>query len=293
MSILTRSRSNPLRSIARRAWRAASIRSDVRIEQLTRQIAVLEELTHVSDQISRVQPRFQAALSPEQDPHLALERIGSEFDGGYVLPRALIQSSAGVVSIGIGTNNDADIALASHGKTIHAWDHTVQSLPRNHDLITFHAFGVGTNNTSTLKTLECITKESFGDSACNLILLMDVEGSEWEVLSMVSDVTLSRYSVLGLELHNLGDSLLPQNKILDVLEHLRYQFVPVVVHANNHGTAWASGGFVLPDILEVTYVRSDLLSQDTNFGNCPENLIARCCPDLPEVHFNWGSQCSP
>ena len=63
--------------------------------------------------------------------------------------------------------------------------------------------------------------------------------------------------------------------------------VPVAVHPNNHGAAWRSRDFVLPDALEVTYVRRDLLPEGYKEGNCPDWLMAPCCPDLPDRRMNW------
>lgn len=284
---LSTSKANPLRSFARRAWRATSSRADVRVEQLARQVAVLENLVGIPERIIDVQPRILAALTPIQDEQLELERIGSEFDGGYVLSKQLIECASGLVSIGIGDNNDADLTLAERGLRVHAWDHTIGNLPRDHALITFHRIGVGATDATNIRTLTSITDMSFGEDINNLLLLMDVEGHEWEVLSAVSDTTLNRYSMLGLEFHNLGDALLLESVVLDVLERLRRHFTPVVVHPNNHGTLWASEGFVLPDMLEVTYVRSDLVSTFSRPGDCPGNLLSPCCPDLPEMILDW------
>lgn len=291
---MSTSKANPLRSIARRAWRATSIRADVRVEQLARQVTILEKLMAISDRIIDIQPGILAALAPSQCEELVLERIGSEFDGGYVLPKQLIESASGVVSIGIGDNNDADFDLAVRGLDVHAWDHTVRGLPRNHGSITFHQIGVGANDSRTLRTLQSITDESFGNQASNLILLMDAEGAEWSVLSTISDQTLGRYDVLCLELHGLGDSLLPGSRIVSILARLRELFVPVSVHANNYGAFWQTKDFVLPDIIEVTYVRKGLISSNPVIGNSSSSLLTPCCPDLPEVQLNWcGDNSAP
>lgn len=257
------------------------------IDRLSRQVAILEQLAGVSEQVAIVQPHIVAALSPSQHPQLALERVGSHFDGGYVLPRRIVDAARGVVSIGVGDNNEVDLELADRGLRVHAWDHTVAGLPRSHELITFHRVGVGAIDGSGLKTLEEITDASFGAEASGLVLLMDAEGAEWDVFSTVADEVLGRYTVISLELHDLGNALLPGSPVLQVLSRLRSSFVPVAVHANNHSASWRSGDFVLPDALEVTYVRSDLMPEGAHPGNCPPSLLAPCCPDVAEIELNW------
>lgn len=273
--------------MARRAWRAASVRVDVRAEQLARQVAVLEGLADLPGRVAAIRPHFLSALAPMQHPQLSLERVGSAFDGGYVLPRTLLDSAAGVVSIGVGHNNEVDVELAKRGLRVHAWDHTVKGLPRKHDLITFHPIGVGPAAAPNLATLDSITDASFGGRDSNLVLLMDAEGAEWEVFATCSNETLDRFSILSLELHSLGDVLIPGGMTLEALTRLRERFIPVAVHANNHGAAWVSGGFVLPDVLEVTYVRSDLIPEGSYHGNCSAGLLTPCCPDVPELNLDW------
>ncbi len=264
------------------------MRSDVLIAQLDRRVALLEDLAEVESRLRTVEPDILAALAPVQHPDLRLERIGSEFDGGYVLPTAFVESATGVVSIGVGDNNDADVALASRGLRVHAWDHTVRGLPKVHESITFHRVGVAAiAQPPQLATLERIVTESFGSQANNLLLLMDAEGAEWDVFASISDEALAHFSVISLELHGLGDAMLVGSGILHTLSRLRTMLVPVVVHPNNHGASWCSPNFVLPDALEVTYVRGDLLPDGYREGNCPDWLMAPCCPDLPDLRMNW------
>lgn len=284
------SRKNAARALARRAWRAASFRADVHFDQLSRRIGVLESLAGVPDQVARVQPHILATLSPSWHPDLQLARIGSEFDGGYVLPMKMVERASGVLSIGVGDNNEADFDLAQRGLAVHAWDHTVNGVPREHELITFHSIGVGPRSSGNIKTLAELTELSFGREASDLLLLMDAEGAEWEVLQTCPDRTLDRFIVLSVEFHGLGDALIPGSKVLDVLGRLRERFTPIAVHANNHGTAWQREDFLLPDIVEVTYVRVDRIP-DSAAGENDFNMQFRpCCPDLSDLELKWTRQ---
>ncbi len=128
---------------------------------------------------------------------------------------------------------------------------------------------------------------SFGAESGDLLLLLDAEGAEWEQLAECDDAILDRFGVIGVELHDLGDLILDPTAKLAVLERLNAMFVPVAVHANNHAAVWSLPGLELPDALEVTYVNRRLQRTDGTVGNCAADLLAPCCPDLPDGALTW------
>ena len=282
------SKANPFRARARRAWLAISARSDVHLARFDRRLDVVEACLQINDRVERIAPELRSLLTPMQHRELELMRFGSEFDGGYVLPRELVLQSQGVVSIGVGSNNDVDLELAAAGQVVHAWDHTVSRLPREHPGITFHRVGLGSAvGHNELQSLEHIVDASFGPRATDLVLLLDAEGAEWEAFGNSTLQTLRRFSVVAVEFHDLGNVLVPGNRMLQTLRRLRDEFVPVAVHANNHATYWSVNGFVLPDALEVTYIRTDYLPDAVIPGNCEASLMAPCCPDVDEIYLEW------
>lgn len=276
-----------LRGWARRIHRSSSARPDVIVQQLARKIAVLEGGFTQASSERQVVADVARILAPRQYPGLRLRRYGSRRDGGYVLPEKLVEESVGAVSLGVGDNNDADVALAQSGLLVHAWDHTVKSLPRTHERIVFHRLGLGTGR-GELRTFSEICQSSFPHQGGDLVLMMDVEGAEWQVIEGDEFHLLKRFSVISIELHDLGDILLGARKRVLALERLTEEFVPVAVHANNHGAVWEVHGVKLPDCLEATLVRRDLLTGQGEPGNCDERLFSRCCPDLPEVELPWA-----
>ena len=279
---------NPVRAWSRRIVHGVRSRPDVQVMQLQRRLQVVESVLTISARFDPFIPEFIACLTPYQFPSLQLSRVGSAHDGGYALPMALLNRSQGIVSIGVGDNNDADVALAEMGLTIHAWDPTVQGLPTSHDRIVFHNVGVGDpTNGSDYLGLDDILVQSFGPSGSDLTLLMDAEGAEWHALSECSNSTLDRISLLAVELHDLGNLLIDPAPQLATLRRLNESFVPIAVHANNHGASWLLPGLVLPDALEVTYVRRESIDVLGTVGNCSAKVLAPCCPDLPEIPISW------
>lgn len=264
------------------------IRSDVHVSQLSRRLDILEEAVDLSSRVRLIRKDFEAALAPHSFAGAGLRRYGSVHDGGYVLPEHILRCARGVVSIGVGENNDADVELANLGLVVHAWDHTVECLPQTHPNIHFHRQGLGQHDDGDLLSLRSITDLSFGSSDEGLVLLLDAEGAEWGSLGTTERSVLERYSLISVEFHKLGDTLLNPTPIFDVLSGIRELFLPVAIHANNHATSWTYDGFVLPDALEVTYVKTSLVQGPITRANGDPVLLAPCCPDMPEVELPWA-----
>lgn len=276
---------HPIRSWARRISRSTAARPDVGVEKLQRRLDVLEKFVHLPNQaLSSVEEATQL-LAPVQFEGLGLERFGSANDGGYVLPSQLATIDTGVISIGVGQNNDCDLELAQRGLRVWAWDHTITKLPRKHSLIEFRKTGLGQG--VSLASLEEIVDASFGSDARELILLLDAEGAEWDALSSAPTYLLNRFKVISIEFHGLGDLLFDPASKMAVLQLLANSFAPIAVHANNHGAIWRIGEFDWPDALEVTYVRRTLASGEEHPGNCSSSLLAPCCADLPDQDIQW------
>jgi len=279
---------NALRAWSRRLFFGIRSRPDVQIGQLERRLQILESVLDLETLASSRVRELVDLLRPSQSEDLPLSRIGSVNDGGYVLPLDLILATGGVVSIGVGDNNDADVFFARRGIPVQAWDHTVGSLPVSHPLISFHRQGLG-DSPPLLKTLDDITESSFPRKSRPLTLLLDVEGAEWSALENVSPETLDRFSVISAELHDLGNLLVEPEPILPVLRRIRERFIPIAVHANNYMPTWDLANVRVPDALEVTFVHCELVDGSTlRDGNCNLSLFSPCCPDLPDVELPWA-----
>lgn len=282
------SRNNAVRSWSRRVIKSVRNRPDVQVLQLQRKVELLESVTEISTQPRFWTTEFIEALTPHQGKDVDLKRMGSEFDGGYVLPFDLLKTCCGVLSIGVGNNNDVDVELADLGLKVHAWDHTVSGLPVEHQNITFHKTGLGNSKTNTsVISLEHMLETTFPGANTDLVLMLDAEGAEWEALLNCGEDQLKRFAVIGIELHDLGDMILDPEPKLSVLKLLNTYFVPVAIHANNHSATWKLPNLELPDAIEVTYIHRDLLSSGTKQGNCSSKLFSPCCPDLDETSISW------
>lgn len=91
----------------------------------------------------------------------------------------------------------------------------------------------------------------------DLVLKMDVEGMEWDVLAKVSGETLAQFSQIVIEFHRMGTVLHPPGhaEVKAVLSKLAATHVPVHVHGNNVRLPVRIGDLILPDVIEVSWVR--------------------------------------
>lgn len=189
-----------------------------------------------------------------------LTRIGSEGDGGYVVPQTVIENSKNVCfSAGVHLNSDFEFDLAERGIRCHLIDFSVEAPAARHDLFGFtRKFLSSSSFPDTHISLEDWICEF--DQESDLLLKMDIEGSEWPVLSTVPAHILDRFSMIVLELHGLDrlDQAGPFSVMSEVLKKLLDRFHIVNAHPNNYRGESVIFGFRIPEVVELTLVHKKL-----------------------------------
>jgi len=199
-------------------------------------------------------------------------RLGEAHDGGYLMCEELLEGTTEAYSIGIDGFDGWGADLSNRlGITVHQYDCYDTRLP---------ACGAGLNCKLDFHA-ECMGKTAYKDdygrqftsleaelskyghspsNRADKILKMDIEGGEWPVLSHPENVPLlGQFSQIILELHGTTDAT-PMK--LDALKNLLKDFVVVHVHGNNCcQAAETPEGYVVPPILEVTFVRRGLAQE--------------------------------
>ena len=120
---------------------------------------------------------------------------------------------------------------------------------------------------------------------------MDIEGAEYRVLASASDALLSRFRVMVIEFHGLGELFAQSGfrTISSVFRKLLRTHEVVHIHPNNCAVAsFKVGGLDVPPVLEFTFYRKDRdrfetrelqfphqLDEDNNPAN-PPVLLPRC-----------------
>ena len=220
----------------------------------------------------------------------SLIRVGSVGgDGGYIMIDDF-NDDMHAYSFGIGNDVSWDMDIASKGIRVFMYDHTIVGLPLLHPKFRFYRLGVGEEQ-GCMPLKELLEENNDLDND-NLILKMDIEGAEWDVINKIPTELLNNFRQISLELHDMCKS---ENKeiILKVLQKINVTHQIIWVHGNNAGKAEIANGVLIPNLIEVTYVRKNTyLFEDEDKCEFPTSL------DLPNLinrrDFNlgnWGGDC--
>ncbi len=228
--------------------------------------------------------RLAQLLVPYELPGQKLVRVGAAGDGGYIMVADL--EADGALSIGVGGDISWDAAIAATGVPVAAFDPTVSGLPIHCAGVAFFPIGVtGLEDQGpdyrTLPELAALAGFGAGDE---LLLKMDVEGAEWDSLAVLTDSERGRFRQIVLELHDLhraGDSVAGES-LLGVIQSLRETHVPVHIHANNWGRLARFNNLWFPDVLEVSFIRSDLAPESRPRAHIRLPIDAPCDPSVAE-----------
>ena len=126
-----------------------------------------------------------------------------------------------------------------------------------------------------------------GGNDRGMILQMDIEGAEYDVLTFESTATLSRFSAMIVEFHVL--QLLFDRHFLrttsSIFEKLYRNFSICHVHPNNAGAIVSLNGVDIPNTIEVTFLRHDLLDQCKSSAtlSLPHRLDRKNVPDHDDI----------
>lgn len=210
-------------------------------------------------------------------------RIGNLSDGGYAMTGAAIKKSDAFLSLGLGENWSFEKAVSDINlkATIDIYDDTVSFfffarkafnglgklvlfresksnfLARVWRLKEYFIFWVR-NPTNTHHQIR-INKDSFkqvlsGYTNETMIgLKVDIEGSEWDVLDLISE-DQSRFEFLLIEIHDFDIHV---DQLRNFLNDLSDRFVLAHLHANNFETLGSNG---FPRVFEITLLREPTIS---------------------------------
>lgn len=186
-------------------------------------------------------------------------RIGSDADGGYVLPATALKSNL-VLSIGVGIEVSFDAAMAAQGATVLQFDHTVAGPLFVHPNVHFHRKGWGPRDDGALLSLKTMMSMVDWSNARHPLLKFDTEGAEWECLLNTSSDDLARFEILTGEFHDFANLLNRDyfERVKSVFTKLEATHRVIHLHANNAGGLIMIMGIPFPRLLELTWIRKDV-----------------------------------
>ena len=236
--------------------------------------------------LSKYSRKVWSLLAPKEVVGGTLARIGDDFDGGYVMLDNNLESAV-AYSLGIGDEISWDLALANRNAEVFQFDHTIPKFPLNHPR--FHSFHIRISDApgegENVRTIDELLDEHNHRGRSDMILKIDIEGAEWFVFQMLSSTTLAHFSQILVEFHGMQDmsKISIFNRRLGVLAKLNLTHQVVHVHANNWHDPILIGGIMMPNLIEVTYIRRT----DHQFDRCekifPTELDQPGSPFKPDI----------
>jgi len=209
-----------------------------------------------------------------------LVRVGSSHDGGYVLAK-LFSEQQSVISLGIGSNSDFEMAISKYVSKVFCFDGSIRDLPQQNLKLEFekkHVKKVASKSSTSLANILQGIKEN------HLILKIDIEGAEWEVLESTPQSDLMRFDQIVGEFHGFTENRSGQvglKKKVQILEKLLENFEIINLHPNNWGSYRIIKGTPVPDVIEFTFINKNLLNSK-NFSKSSKFYSTQNSPCNPE-----------
>jgi len=234
-----------------------------------------------------------------------LIRIGSAYDGGYVLPKILLKNINLLISLGVGENWDFEKQFSSFSKSkIVAYDHSInndywykkfksdiinffslkyfkpQKLYKIIQFIDFYIFfKINKNNQFYLKKVGnkkgCISFKEImkKNSKKKIFLKSDIEGAEY---SFLKDVIKYHEKINGFifEFHHVTKNI---NKLSNFIKKMKKYYFLVHIHANNFSPVSKKN---IPNTLELTFAHKKFFRSKRKKNNKKYPLVGLDKPNF-------------
>lgn len=201
-------------------------------------------------------------------------RLGPAGDGGYLVPDDL-EGITTCFSPGVGGIAGFEHDCANRGMTVFMADASVDGPPSHHPAFRFCKRFIGALTDEQYITLDDWVQQSLpAGSTDDLLLQMDIEGSEYEVLLATSTDLLRQFRIIVIEFHYL-DQL--WNKFFfrvagRAIAKLLQTHACVHIHPNNQRGAMTLSDITIPRTMEFTFLRRDRLTGEHYRRDFPHPL---------------------
>lgn len=242
-----------------------------RVRSMLRQFAVNRRLPQIRGLLQRLRPRSSGH---------PLLRFGPQGDGGYLLPDDL-NGIIACFSPGVCETSGFEMDCASRGMPVYMADASVSGPADCSPLFHFKKKFLGSEDRGDFMTMQRWVDEALQDRAGDLLLQMDIEGYEYEVLNSVNESLLQRFRIVIVEFHNLRTMLNGRSAhwqgIRAAVDRLLAHHTCVHAHPNNTAAIDKARDVEIPDLMELTFLRTDRSSSWQDWPGFPHPLD--CCND--------------
>lgn len=219
-------------------------------------------------------------------------RVGRRGDGGYVMLNMFTPDGI-AYSFGSGNVCDFERDMANRNYTNYIYDHTVSGkhIPISNKF-KFFKLGLAAEDSENMRSIPTILKENGHLDRDDIILQCDIEGGEYDIFN-IDQKYLKCFSQISLEIHWIekyikDDSLF--NKLSSMLESLGQNFSAYHIHGNNYRRHLMIENQVVPDVIEVSLVRNDLVELSEGTTDYPTSLDVPNRPNHADIvlgKFKW------
>ena len=218
-----------------------------------------------------------------------LIRIGAENDGGYLVPNMMNKISH-CFSPGVDNISEFEKHLSKlYGIKSFMADASVSGTHIEDSNFSFIKKYIGSKTKKNFITLKDWLDSSLNNSENELILQMDIEGSEYDVLIIESEHILKKFSIMVIEFHameNIFDKFFLKT-LSSIFEKIYRDFSICHVHPNNCGEIVSYGEIEVPKVIEVTFIRNDHLKELAikNLITLPHELDNKNVKDKKDIYM--------
>lgn len=213
-----------------------------------------------------------------------LIRLGPNGDGGYVVPDDIDNISA-CFSPGVGPSSIFEEECLKHNMKIFMADASVDGPAHSNKKFNFLKKFITAINDENSTTLEKWIEDSGHKDDPNLLLQMDIEGSEYEVLYSTPTATLKNFRIMIIEFHEMDSffSLPFYLKFRNLFLKLLESHYCVHIHPNNWSSPVKRGSVAIPPLLEFTFIRKDRVQKMGKVDSLPLSIDYDCVANKSSV----------
>jgi hypothetical protein len=215
-----------------------------------------------------------------------LIRIGGDADGGYLIPNDL-DGVEYCFSPGVGPTVDFDSHLADLKIKSFLADYSVDAPPVTRPEFTFDKKFLGATDTETSFTLKSWRDKYLTPNVHDLLLEMDIEGSEYEVILSTPSETLADFRIMVIEFHFLERmfDLFAYGVFKTCFEKILKHFHVAHIHPNNCCGSVRRRGIEVPRIMEFTFYNRNRVKETRYRKDFPHVLDRENTPRKKPLHL--------
>tara|TARA_B110000858_G_C17806743_1_gene478464 strand:+ start:3875 stop:4675 length:801 start_codon:yes stop_codon:yes gene_type:complete len=210
-----------------------------------------------------------------------LIRVGPKGDGGYLIPDILDEIDE-CYSAGVGEIHGFEEDLFKKNIKIFMADNTVNKPNILGGDFSYIKKNLATYDDNDHTTIGSWMKNSENE---NLILQMDIEGSEYEIINSITETNLKRFKIMVIEFHHFEQIItkLGYTMVSSVINKINKYFDVSHIHPNNSSIVHKISGIKIPSTLEITFLNKENSKYKKKINKIPHEFDYKNKNKYPEI----------